>query len=296
MKLIVKHTAPNTFTASRITFRVASLNHKTANHAMKNDIVVVAIQAVHTEILHRLWTFDGKQFQINIAKRGPNNGVRTQRTMCGVRRNLGMHSRRFLILNIAMLIRLVIGAIRKHIKTIFLICAHKHAWIFCCRCCLFHHGRGRRCQDGVGTKALRMRLSKISVCDTLKQAQVQKAHIGLLGANHAQQCAIACIQHFDAHHGGVQHTSIVCIKHDIATQPTMLIAHECLCHLFLELSLDCDMLTKLNGVFMIQSFIVALILRNAFVDGKTHSTARKLKHAHKIIAGCDSDQFMRRTQ
>lgn len=69
MEFILEITAPNRFAASARASWIARLNHETFDHTMENVTVVVAIFAVHTKVLHRLWTFAAKQFEMYIATR-----------------------------------------------------------------------------------------------------------------------------------------------------------------------------------------------------------------------------------
>lgn len=68
-EFIFEIAAPNRFAASSSTSWIAGLYHKSFDDAMEDVTIVIAILAVHAEILYRFWTLGGKQFQMNVPTR-----------------------------------------------------------------------------------------------------------------------------------------------------------------------------------------------------------------------------------
>lgn len=68
-EFIFEVTAPYWFAASAGASWIARLYHESFDHTMEDVIIVIAIFAVHAEILHRLRTLGGKQFQMNVPTR-----------------------------------------------------------------------------------------------------------------------------------------------------------------------------------------------------------------------------------
>ena len=67
MELIFEFPSPNAFTSRTISEGITTLNHKTFDDTMEYSPVEVTISSMGTEILNRLWAFDCKKLDCNIA-------------------------------------------------------------------------------------------------------------------------------------------------------------------------------------------------------------------------------------
>ena len=76
VKLVFKLPSPNRLSSSAIPQRISSLYHKTFDDTMKNKIVIIAISAVCSKILHSFWTFFRIQSQLNVTHCGMKNLAR----------------------------------------------------------------------------------------------------------------------------------------------------------------------------------------------------------------------------
>lgn len=66
MEFIFEVTAPNRFTACSGAGWIASLNHETFDYTMEYVAIVVAVFAVHAEVLDCFRAFSSKKFHVNI--------------------------------------------------------------------------------------------------------------------------------------------------------------------------------------------------------------------------------------
>merc|ERR1711959_186280 len=74
MELVLEFASPDTFPSGTVTIRVSSLHHKARDHAVEDNAIVVAVLAVHREILRRLRALLKEDLDDNVPKRSVERG------------------------------------------------------------------------------------------------------------------------------------------------------------------------------------------------------------------------------